>query len=191
MQAMKWMQDLAKAGDVGARLDKVKIGSCMNAWFNARSYRHAADFLDSTCNERIAGNDTIVPNYPYFNKTIRGLCSVNNVARADDLVRLIWKLLFNKVPFASDTIALVRFVISEWIRMDRPDRAEDLLFQMEAHSCSGKIKEYPDVYSYQLVIAAWKKSQFHDKNEHIRNLQKHQETLKKYVKSSHYFRKSG
>lgn len=189
MQAMEWMGDLAINGDAAARLDQVKIGTCITSWINSRSFRHAADFLEVTCNNYFRGSVTTIPDYQYFNKTVRSLCSVNNVSRADDIIRVLWSVKCRERLASHDTTALVRFVIFEWIRLERPDRAEDLLLQMDDHHQKGKIREYPDAHTFQLVIAAWKKSRFHDKYERVDKLQKLQQSRQNTTNRRTFFRK--
>lgn len=178
---MIWLQALAEKGDDGARLDPVKVASCMTAWLNSRSYRHAADFLENTCRDALNGKHKTIPDYQHFKKTIHGLCNVNNVARADALVRLVWKVKAAKLPFPSDTLLLVKFVAHQWMIMEQPDRAESLVLEMAKNFRQGKIWEYPGWVYFEVVINAWKKSKFHDKHTRVKLLQEKQSDFMAFV----------
>jgi hypothetical protein len=177
------MQDLAKKGSKGARLDDVKIGTCMTAWVGARGFSHAADFLESFCHEALAGHNPYIPDIQHFQKTINGLCGVQKTARADELVRLLWKVITtSKIGmFRGKTHLLARVVIKQWTAIQRPDRAESLLLEMAGHYRRGKLPEYPDGECYWLAIEAWKASKFHDRASHVKDLMDDQASLKAYA----------
>jgi hypothetical protein len=178
---MIWLQSLAEKGDAGARLEPVKIASCMTAWMNSRSYRHAADFLENTCRDALNGKHKMIPDYQHFKKTIHGLCNVNNVSRADAMLRLVWKVKAANLPFLNDTLSLVKFVAQQWMNLEHPDRAESLVLEMAALYRQGKIPEYPGWVYFEVVIEAWKKSKFHDKYTRVKLLQEKQSDFMAFV----------
>jgi hypothetical protein len=180
------MRDLAKKGIKGVHLDHVKVGTCMSAWARSRGFRHAADFLESLCHEALAGRNPYIPEIQYFEMTIQGLCSVNNSARADDLVRLLWSVIATakRGMFRGQTQALALIVIKQWAAIQRPDRAESLLLEMAGHYRRGKLPEYPNGACYYHAIQAWKASKSHDRAGRVRGLLEDQANLKAHATSS-------
>lgn len=159
-------------GFSAAKIDSVKISTCVHAWVKFKHYRFAYDLLTETATDFINRKNELYPEYVLFAKVIESLCRVGNVERAEELLRLYWKAFESTPRRRSRPPAIVscKTILDAWCALDRPDMAEAFLLQMDSLHQTGKITEKTDSEMFEKVVHAWEKSKFHDKYSHARSL---------------------
>lgn len=118
----------------------------------------------------VSKNKRVKPDYQLFDLVIKACTGAYHVAasdafRAESVMRQMWSLHSSGLFSARPQSNTYKHVIIGYKKAGVPQRAEDLLWEMESKSV-GK----PDKHIFQTVLNAWHASRHPDKQKHLNSL---------------------
>ena len=170
VECLSWMKHRHRLGDEAARLDVIKYTTCISALSRVGHPEKAEELLMEMIADYREGNKNCQPDCKTFEVVIAAWCGLSKNTtkvdgqRAEALLHKMWSLR-ESGEFRSlyPNATTYKRVILAMKTNRRPDRAEELLLEMDRFHRIGKLKERPDICLYQAVITSWRESKHKDR----------------------------
>lgn len=175
------MKDMHKLGDHAARLDVIKYTTCISALSHKGHAQLAEDLLNEMRRDFLEGNAKAEPNAKLYEFVIgawtgEGKGSKIDGYRAQELLHQMWAMHDNgSFRDIRPTIHTYSLVILAMTKTRHPDRANELLDQMERYYergfiRTGGVNQKLHRQLYQTVIHSWEHSRLADRKKSAQQL---------------------
>lgn len=171
------MKDQYRDGDVAACPDVIKYTTCISALAKNGHTERAESLLRMMCEDFLGGNHRAKPNSKLFEIVLNSWTGEYgrdpDPYKAEGLLRHMWDLHFSQ-KFRSihpRSVTYCRIIMSMASKND-PERAENLLFEMDQLFHDQKLKEAPTLELLESVAKSWSDSTHDDRHLHIQLLHK-------------------
>ena len=166
------MKEQFQDGDMAACPDVIKYTTCISALAKVGHAERAEALLLEMCEDFLGGNEKAKPNSKLFEIVLNSWTGEygrdSDPYRAEGLLRHMWDLhssqKFRNIQPRS--VTYTRIIMCMTSKND-PERAEDLLFEMDQHWHGQKIKEAPTVELLEAVVQSWIDSTHEDRHLHM------------------------
>jgi pentatricopeptide repeat protein len=171
------MKEQFNEGDDAACPDVIKYTTCISALAKKGNPDHAESLLREMCEDFLGGNQKAKPNSKLFEIVLNSWTGAYGNGpdphRAEALIRHMWEL-HSSQKFRSirpRSVSYSRIILS-MASHNAPERAEELLFEMDQLCHTQKISEGPTLELLLAVTKSWIRSKHEDRHLHIQLLYK-------------------
>ncbi|GAX09744.1 hypothetical protein FisN_19Lh213 [Fistulifera solaris] len=177
VKCLYWMKEQFIEGDEAACPDVIKYTTCISALAKNGNPDRAESLLQEMCEDYLGGNQKAKPNLKLFEIVLNSWTGAYkndpDPHRAEALLRHMWDL-HSSQKFRSICPRSVTYsrIVMSMASNDAPERAEELLFEMDQLCHSQKISEGPTLELLLAVTKAWICSKHEDRHLHIQLLHK-------------------